>query len=77
MAIDLQKPDSEQYNDPNADAAVAEIYRHAIDMKKQGMPDYQIRQSLLNKGLDEESANIVLTNIIRQGVGRMRSAFMS
>lgn len=65
MAINLQKPENEKFDDPEADAAVEAIYKFAIDLKKQGLPDYQIKQRLQNDGLDDEAADIVINNLNR------------
>ncbi|MEM7038100.1 MAG: hypothetical protein AAF570_14040 [Bacteroidota bacterium] len=76
MAIDLQKPEHEQGpgpqgNDAETQAQVDAIYEFAVGLKKQGLPDYQIKQQLQNKGLNAESADTVIHNINRMIAERM------
>lgn len=42
---------------------IQEVYAHAIDLKKKGYTDPQIRQNLIQKGLDKESAQAVVKNM--------------
>lgn len=39
------------------------IYAYAIEQKRQGKTNEQIRQDLVSKGIDEEGAKIIVNNI--------------
>ncbi len=66
MAIDINKPgegggnSGPNYGDPNSSPEVREIFRFAYECKQKNMPDYQIEQSLMNRGLDAEQVATVM-----------------
>jgi hypothetical protein len=76
MSIDLNKPNEgsgtsnssqssnsnagPNYSDPNSSADVREIFRFAYECKQKNMPDYQIEQSLMNRGLDPSQVASVM-----------------
>lgn len=45
------------------EAVVRAVYQHAADMMRQGKNRHKIIESLTQKGLDQESANVVVTNL--------------
>lgn len=51
------------YSDPNSSNEVREIYYFAYECKKKNMPDYQIEQSLQNRGLDIGQVTQVMRNV--------------
>jgi len=53
------------YNDPNSHPDVRQIYVFAYECKRKNMPEYQIEQSLMNKGLDASEAATVIRNVNR------------
>jgi hypothetical protein len=85
MSIDLNKPSeggntsfggqssNHNYNDPNSSAEVREIFRFAYECKQKNMPDYQIEQSLQNKGLDALQAATVMRIVNQAYQSRQQS----
>lgn len=72
MSIDLNKPNEGggsssgsrlNYADPNSSNEVREVYRFAYECKQKGLPDYQLEQTLMNRGLDPGDANLVTRNV--------------
>jgi hypothetical protein len=79
MSIDLNKPfegggssgggnsgnssGRPNYSDPNSSPEVREIYRFAYECKQKNMPDYQIEQSLMNRGLDGHEVATVMRTV--------------
>jgi hypothetical protein len=53
------------YNNPNSHPDVRAVYVFAYDCKRKGMPDYQIEQSLMNRGLDPGQVGDVMRNVNR------------
>ena len=78
MAIDINKKEQSfdnqgpqrDFQNPNSSPEVREIYRFAFECKGKNMVDYQIEQSLLNKGLTQQEAAIVLNNVNRTVANR-------
>lgn len=76
MSIDLNKESGQNqantpnYADPNSSQEVREIYRYAYDCKSKNMLDYQIEQSLMNKGLSQQDAQIVVNVVNRAYANR-------
>jgi hypothetical protein len=73
MSIDLNKEGGQNqsaapdYSNPNSSQEVREIYRFAYDCKAKNMLDYQVEQSLMNKGLSQQDAALVL-NVVNRSV---------
>jgi hypothetical protein len=53
------------YSDPNSHPDVRQIYVYAYECKRKNMPDYQIEQSLMNKGLEPSEMAIVMITVNR------------
>jgi hypothetical protein len=88
MSIDLNKPNEgnggassqsasnssgPNYNDPNSSAEVREIFRFTYECKQKKMPDYQIEQSLMNRGLDPSEVASVM-RIVNQAYHQAQPA---
>lgn len=75
MSIDLNKAEEQgggatgrpNYNDPNSSPEVRETYVFAYECKGKNMVDYQIEQSLQNRGLTSQEAGTVL-NIVNRAM---------
>lgn len=67
MAIDMNKGGGNagalDYSNPNSSEAVREVYHFAYECKQKNVPDYQIEQHLLNRGLDMEQMSQVMRNV--------------
>lgn len=81
MAIDINKSGNSgnsgsplDYNDPNSSNEVREIYRFAYECKQKNMPDYQIEQSLQNRGLDIGQVTQVMRNVNQAYSSRQQAA---
>lgn len=53
------------YNNPDSHPDVRQIYVFAYECKRKNMPDYQIEQSLMNRGLDPAEVGVVMRNVNR------------
>lgn len=93
MAIDLEKPDDgfgsnannsgpntssgKDYNNPNSHPDVRQVYIYAYECKSKNMPDYQIEQSLMNRGLDPAEVAMVMRNVNRAYLERQQAGSQS
>ena len=51
--------------EPSEEEIVREVYEFAAQQMESGMSDQQIRNSLIENGLDRESAMIVVSNLVK------------
>ena len=50
-------------NEPTDEEVVQAVYEHAASMMMDGKSRRQIEEDLMDKGLDQESASVVVTNL--------------
>jgi hypothetical protein len=53
------------FTNPNSSPEVRAVYVFAYECKRKNMPEYQIEQSLMNKGLDAGQVADVMRNVNR------------
>jgi hypothetical protein len=81
MAIEINKSGNggnsgsarPNYSDPNSSDEVREIYRFTYDCKQKNMPDYQIEQSLMNRGLDASEVATVMRTVNQAFANRQQA----
>ncbi len=65
--IDLQKPESAgaESAEPNQEEVLRQVYGYAAGLLQNGSSPRKVRQSLIDSGLDAESASIVVDSLLK------------
>lgn len=50
-------------DEPTEDEVIQAVYEHAANLLMEGKSRHQIEADLMDKGLDQESASVVVTNL--------------